>query len=197
MLAAATCLLACKDSISLRKQTLKSMKQLSTLLPLHYSYCPSPIGLIELGATAHALVTLYFVEEARHATAPVDAQNSESSAASATILAMAEQQLREYFAHTRQHFDLPLHFQGTDFQQRVWRQLLTVPYSKTASYQTIANALDNPKAVRAVGAANGQNPISIIAPCHRIIGSNGRLIGYGGGLWRKEWLLKHEGYLLL
>jgi methylated-DNA-[protein]-cysteine S-methyltransferase len=86
---------------------------------------------------------------------------------------------------------------GTAFQQRVWQQLLTVPYGQTVSYQEIANALGNPKAVRAVGAANGQNPISIIAPCHRIIGSNGALIGYGGGLWRKEWLLKHEGGLLI
>jgi len=74
--------------------------------------------------------------------------------------------------------------------------LLTVPYGQTSSYQAIANALGNSKAVRAVGAANGQNPISVIAPCHRIIGSNGSLVGYGGGLWRKEWLLKHEGYIL-
>jgi len=152
---------------------------------IHYAYYTSPIGLIELGATEEALALLYFVEEPRH--------DSESTA----ILETTQQQLTEYFARTRQDFDLPLLFLGTEFQQRVWRQLLTVPYSKTESYQAIANALGNPKAVRAVGAANGQNPISIIAPCHRIIGSNGRLIGYGGGLWRKEWLLKHEGYLLV
>ncbi len=173
------------------------MKRLSEPLALHYAYYPSPIGLIELGATVDALVTLYFVEEPRHVAADVEPQQHAQNEVSRTILAQTEQQLREYFAHARQDFDLPLHFQGTDFQQRVWRQLLTVPYSKVASYQAIANALDNPKAVRAVGAANGQNPISIIAPCHRIIGSNGSLIGYGGGLWRKEWLLKHEGYLLV
>lgn len=160
------------------------MKNQGEPLALQYAYYPSPIGLIEIGATADALVTLYFVEEPRQATSAVPFQ--------ATVL----QQLNEYFAGSRTTFELPLHFQGTAFQRQVWQQLLTVPYGKTFAYQEIANALGNPKAVRAVGAANGQNPISIIAPCHRIIGSNGRLVGYGGGLWRKEWLLKHEGYLL-
>lgn len=160
------------------------MKEQGESLPMQYAYYPSPIGLIEVGATSTALVTLYFVEQPR--------QESSSSALLATVV----QQLGEYFAGTRATFELPLHFQGTAFQRQVWQQLLTVPYGQTLAYQEIANALGNPKAVRAVGAANGQNPISIIAPCHRIIGSNGNLIGYGGGLWRKEWLLKHEGYLL-
>jgi methylated-DNA-[protein]-cysteine S-methyltransferase len=83
--------------------------------------------------------------------------------------------------------------QGTDFQNTVWHQLLNVPYGKTVSYGEIAATIGKPTACRAVGAANGKNPISIIVPCHRIIGSNGSLTGYGGGLWRKEWLLKHEG----
>lgn len=151
---------------------------------VQYSYYPSPIGLIEVGATAEAVATLYFVEEPQH------------EVATTALLSAALRQLDEYFAGRRQVFDLPLRFRGTDFQRRVWQQLLTVPYGQTTSYQAIANALGKPKAVRAVGAANGQNPISIIAPCHRIIGSNGALIGYGGGLWRKEWLLKHEGNLL-
>lgn len=155
------------------------------MLPLQYAYYPSPIGLVEVGATAEALTTLYFVEEPRHA--------SQLS----PILEAVLQQLVEYFASTRRVFALPLLFQGTTFQRNVWQYLLTVPYGQVLSYQAVANALGNPKAVRAVGAANGQNPISIIAPCHRIIGSNGSLIGYGGGLWRKEWLLKHEGYLLV
>jgi len=85
--------------------------------------------------------------------------------------------------------------EGTDFQKAVWQQLAAIPYGQTASYGDIARALGNPQAVRAVGAANGQNPISIIIPCHRVIGSNGKLTGYGGGLWRKEWLLEHEGRL--
>ena len=151
----------------------------------HFAYYQSPVGLIELGATPEALTVLYFVEAARH------------TQATTPLLQQALQELDEYFARTRRDFTLPLHFHGTEFQRRVWQELLTVPYGKTSSYLTIANGLGNPKAVRAVGAANGQNPISIIAPCHRIIGSDGTLIGYGGGLWRKEWLLRHEGYLLI
>jgi methylated-DNA-[protein]-cysteine S-methyltransferase len=161
------------------------MKKTQAMTPLAYAYTQSPVGFIEVGATAEALVSLYFVEAVR-----------QPDTASPLLRAVVEQ-LAEYFAGTRTTFTLPLHFVGTAFQQRVWQQLLTVPYGQTVSYQEIANALGNPKAVRAVGAANGQNPISIIAPCHRIIGSNGALIGYGGGLWRKEWLLKHEGGLLI
>lgn len=150
-----------------------------------FAYYSSPVGLIEAGATAEALTALYFVEAPRR---PV------------TLTPLLEEvlaQLAAYFAGTLRDFSVPLHFHGTDFQQRVWQQLLTVPYGKATSYQSIANALGNPNAVRAVGAANGQNPISIIAPCHRIIGSDGTLTGYGGGLWRKEWLLRHEGTLLV
>jgi len=106
-------------------------------------------------------------------------------------------QIDGYFAGRRTVFDLPLDLRGTDFQRRVWKQLLTVPFGQTATYLDIALALGNPQAVRAVGAANGQNPVSVIVPCHRIIASNGKLTGYGGGLWRKEWLLRHEGALLL
>lgn len=160
------------------------MKAQKAITPIQYAYYPSPIGLLEAGATAEALVTLYFVEAPR--------QESGSS----PLLDLVIEELVDYFAGQRTTFTTPLHFVGTPFQQQVWQQLLTVPYGRTVPYQEIANALGNPKAVRAVGAANGQNPISIIAPCHRIIGSNGALIGYGGGLWRKEWLLKHEGYLL-
>lgn len=150
-----------------------------------FAYYESPIGLIELGVTDEALTVLYFVEAPRQETATTP------------LLQQAVAEIHAYFAGTLRDFTVPLHFHGTPFQQRVWQQLLTVPYGKTTSYQSIANALGNPKAVRAVGAANGQNPISIIAPCHRIIGSDGNLIGYGGGLWRKEWLLRHEGYLLI
>ena len=151
----------------------------------HYTYYTSPIGLIEIGGTDTALTSLYFVDTER--------QERSSSA----LLDAAVRQLDEYFRHQRQDFDLPLELHGTEFQRSVWRQLLTVGYGTTVAYQDIANALGNPKAIRAVGAANGQNPISVIVPCHRIIGSNGKLIGYGGGLWRKEWLLQHEGALLI
>lgn len=108
------------------------------------------------------------------------------------ILQQAAQQLKEYFSGQRHTFDLPLRFSGTDFQQQVWQHLQTVPYGDTQSYQQVAGAIDNPKAVRAVGNANNKNPIVIVVPCHRVIGANGNMVGYGGGLPIKEWLLKHE-----
>lgn len=150
-----------------------------------YTYYTSPIGLIEIGGTDTALTSLYFVDTERQETS------------SSALLEDAIRQLDEYFNHQRKDFDLPLDPQGTEFQRSVWHQLLSVGYGTTVAYQDIANALGNPNAIRAVGAANGQNPISVIVPCHRIIGSNGKLTGYGGGLWRKEWLLKHEGALLI
>lgn len=108
------------------------------------------------------------------------------------ILQQAAQQLKEYFSGQRHTFDLPLRFSGTDFQQQVWQHLQTIPYGDTQSYQQVAGAIDNPKAVRAVGNANNKNPIVIVVPCHRVIGANGNMVGYGGGLPVKEWLLKHE-----
>ncbi|WP_171045565.1 methylated-DNA--[protein]-cysteine S-methyltransferase [Pseudoalteromonas rubra] len=102
-------------------------------------------------------------------------------------------QLTEYFDGKRERFEVALDTQGTPFQKAVWRLLCDIPYGETNTYGWMAAALNNPKAVRAVGAANGKNPISIIVPCHRIIGANGKLTGYAGGLDRKSWLLAHEG----
>jgi methylated-DNA-[protein]-cysteine S-methyltransferase len=151
----------------------------------YLDYYDSPLGLIEIRATAEAVTYLEFAEEAQEAGQP------------GVMTERTKQQLADYFAGKRREFDLPLAFDGTDFQKLVWQQLLTIPYGRIISYQDLANEIGKPDAVRAVGAANGQNPISIIAPCHRVIGSDGHLTGYGGGLWRKEWLLKHEGALLL
>ena len=106
-------------------------------------------------------------------------------------------QLDEYFSGELKNFSLTLNPQGTDFQKNVWRELLKIPFGRTTSYLNIATALGNKKALRAVGAANGQNRIPIIIPCHRVIGSDGSLIGFGGGIWRKEWLLKHEKLVLV
>jgi AraC family transcriptional regulator of adaptative response/methylated-DNA-[protein]-cysteine methyltransferase len=103
-----------------------------------------------------------------------------------------QEQLNEYFASQRKEFTLPLVVQGTDFQRRTWKTLQTVPYGKTISYKQQAEMIGIPKAVRAVANANGNNRISIIIPCHRVIGSDGTLTGYGGGLWRKKWLLEFE-----
>ena len=104
-------------------------------------------------------------------------------------------QLKEYFSGARKDFDLPLHLIGTEFQKLVWRQLYRVPYGRTASYKEIAEKIGKPKAMRAVGQANHRNPIPIIIPCHRIIGANGQLVGFGGGLDMKRFLLSHEGVL--
>jgi methylated-DNA-[protein]-cysteine S-methyltransferase len=104
-------------------------------------------------------------------------------------------QLAEYFRGERQQFELPLAPRGTTFQQQVWEQLKTIPFGKTASYLQVARAISGEKAIRAVGAANGRNPLCLVVPCHRVIGSDGSLTGYAGGLWRKEWLLRHEGVL--
>lgn len=109
------------------------------------------------------------------------------------VLEAAEEQLREYFAGARTAFDLPLDFRGTEFQKSVWAELLAIPFGETRSYGEIAAKLGRPTASRAVGAANGRNPISIVAPCHRVIGSTGKLTGFAGGLEAKEYLLTLEG----
>jgi methylated-DNA-[protein]-cysteine S-methyltransferase len=112
------------------------------------------------------------------------------------ILVATEQQLGEYFAGRRTAFDLTVDFSGTEFQRKVWHALLTIPFGETRTYAQIARQIGNPAAVRAVGAANGKNPISIVAPCHRVIGSNGKLTGFAGGLDAKAYLLRLEGALL-
>lgn len=159
--------------------------QIKAMNRKYFSYYKSPIGLIEIVGTSHSITELNFVENRR--------QDSNSH----PNVRRARQQVAEYFEGTRRKFELRLAMSGTNFQQLVWRRLQKVPYGRTASYQDIARGVGRPKAVRAVGAANGRNPVAIIVPCHRIIGKNGHLVGYGSGIWRKEWLLKHEGYLLI
>ncbi len=165
----------------------------------------SPIGPIEIQATDTAVSRVEYIEEQAGEGEEVSGVGGRSVASSSQeagahpLLGEVRRQLDAYFAGDLRSFDLPLDLEGTPFQRQVWQQLLSVGYGQTASYQDIAVAIDNPKAVRAVGAANGRNPVAIIVPCHRIIGSGGRakLTGYGGGLWRKEWLLRHEGVLLV
>ncbi|WP_350284206.1 methylated-DNA--[protein]-cysteine S-methyltransferase [uncultured Croceitalea sp.] len=101
-------------------------------------------------------------------------------------------QFKEYFQGSRKHFDIKLNPQGTEFQQKVWKALLDIPYGKTVSYLELSKTLGDVKAIRAVASANGRNPLWIVVPCHRVIGSNGDLTGYAGGLHRKKWLLEHE-----
>ena len=150
-----------------------------------FAYYDSPIGLIEIGGTPDGITSLLFVEERR------------PDVTSNVVCAEGVRQISEYFAGSRQEFDLPILLEGTDFQRQVWTELTVIPFGQTVSYGDLARAIGKPSAVRAVGAANGDNPISIIVPCHRVIGSDGGLTGYGGGLERKQWLLKHEGGLLL
>lgn len=107
-------------------------------------------------------------------------------------LQAAAQQLTEYFEGNRNTFDFPLNPQGTDFQKKVWKALLEIPFGKTTSYQELSIKLGDVKAIRAVASANGKNPLWVVVPCHRVIGSDGSLTGYAGGLWRKKWLLEHE-----
>ena len=152
----------------------------------YQAFFSSEIGNIRITASETAIETLYFVEEA---AAP--------SPEMPPVLQECLRQIEAYFRGELKDFSLKLQPQGTAFQQSVWQQLLEVPYGSTATYLDIARRLGDRNAVRAVGSANGRNPISLIIPCHRIIGANGRLIGYGGGLWRKEWLLRHEGALLV
>jgi methylated-DNA-[protein]-cysteine S-methyltransferase len=152
---------------------------------LAYGTFASPIGLIEVAATERAVVSLRFVEAARQEEHGVVARSNSTVEA-------ALAQLEAYFAGARRVFDLVLAPRGTQFQRQVWQAVQTVPYAGTVSYATIATAIGNPRATRAVGAANGANPVPILVPCHRILGSDGALTGYGGGLWRKVWLLEHE-----
>ena len=147
----------------------------------------SPIGKITLCSEGEAIIGLA-LDQQRH---PRD--RSTAIAEPTAVLLEAERQIQEYFDGARKSFDLPLRPQGTAFQGQVWQQLLAIPFGQTISYLELARRIGNEKAVRAVGMANGRNPIGLIIPCHRVIGSNGDLTGYGGGLLRKEYLLKHEG----
>lgn len=151
-----------------------------------YQWTESPVGRLLLVADEGGLRELLF-ERGRTAPA-IDASWKNND----RFLREAIRQLRAFFAGERQHFDLELNPQGTGFQQRVWRALQEIPFGETISYRELARRLGNPAASRAVGLANGSNPIAIIIPCHRVIGSNGTLTGYGGGLENKRWLLDFE-----
>ena len=158
-----------------------------------YTVIPSPVGDLMLAATDTHIVTVRFAPHS-----PADAERrgwtrAQGGTPADEILAEAERQLGAYFAGERTTFDLPIAAQGTDFQKDVWNALRAIPFGGTISYGELARRIGDPKAMRAVGAANGRNPIPIIVPCHRVIGADGSLTGFGGGLERKRWLLAHEG----
>ncbi|WP_087525490.1 methylated-DNA--[protein]-cysteine S-methyltransferase [Gilvibacter sp. SZ-19] len=145
------------------------------------AYLDSPLGSLLLQGDADGIQKLSVVEDPQDPSAEIPAE-----------LQSAAQQIHEYFQGQRSSFDLKLNPQGTSFQKQVWTQLAEIPFGKTATYMDMAKRLGDPKSIRAAASANGKNPIMIIIPCHRVIGSDGSLTGYAGGLWRKKWLLEHE-----
>lgn len=157
---------------------------------LDFCLMDSPLGPIKIVALGDFLTEVdFFTEES-----PLPEKSEQTTLS--PIIQECQAQLTAYFSGTLNTFDLPLRPSGTDFQKEVWRALQEIPFGKTISYLTLSKQLGNVKAIRAVGRANGQNPLAIIVPCHRVIGSDGSLTGYAGGLWRKKWLLQHEGVLL-
>jgi methylated-DNA-[protein]-cysteine S-methyltransferase len=159
-------------------------------MALYYAHIDTPVGQAALTADADgALVEFYFLND--------DSLKPKLGVPGVAMLAPdrlrdAERQIAEYFAGTRKTFDLPVRPAGTPFQQKVWRALLDIPFGETISYQQLAITVGDINAMRAVGAANGKNPVSLVIPCHRVIGKNGSLTGYGGGLPLKKWLLEFE-----
>jgi methylated-DNA-[protein]-cysteine S-methyltransferase len=148
----------------------------------------SPVGKLKLVAHDQALVAVLWENENPKRVRLAQLIENKNH----PVLLETQQQLNEYFQGHRTQFDLALDFAGTEFQQKVWQALLMIPFGETRSYKQIAEQIGNVKAVRAVGAANGKNPISIIAPCHRVVGANGKLVGFAGGLENKDVLLKLE-----
>jgi methylated-DNA-[protein]-cysteine S-methyltransferase len=149
------------------------------------TYYQSPIGIIKIAGTENYLTEMIFEETVQKLPANAEGELPE-------LIIHATEQLIQYFQGVRRRFDLPVNQQGTDFQQKVWHELLNIPYGRTISYMELSRRLGNLKVIRAAASANGKNNICIIVPCHRVVGSNNDLVGYAGGLWRKKWLLGLE-----
>ena len=151
---------------------------------LYYTYYQSPVGLLKIGGTDHYIAELSFVDNKNQVT--------HGEPGISEVMHQCTEELIEFFNGKRRSFDIPAYQEGTAFQQRVWGELLNIPFGKTISYLELAKRLGDIKVVRAAASTSGKNKIAIIIPCHRIIGSDKSLVGYGGGLWRKKWLLQHE-----
>jgi methylated-DNA-[protein]-cysteine S-methyltransferase len=149
------------------------------------TYYKTPVGIARIIEEDNFITSISIRDEEFDVTIP-----------ESPVLKMATQQLDEYFEGKRKVFDLPIKQSGSDFQQKVWQQLLKIDYGKTISYLQQSKLMNNPLGIRAIAAANGKNNLWIIVPCHRVIGSNGSLTGYAGGLWRKKWLLDHEARIM-
>lgn len=151
---------------------------------LYYTYYQSPLGLLLISGTDHYISELSFVDN--------QDQIIHGEPGVSDIIHQCTEELIEFFAGRRKVFTIPVHQEGTDFQIKVWNELLEIPYGKTISYLDLAKRMGDPKVIRAAASTNGKNKIAIVVPCHRVIGSNKNLTGYSGGLWRKKWLLQHE-----
>lgn len=143
----------------------------------------SPLGNIKITSANSSVTAIEFTTD------------QETTEIPNPILALAKKELQEYFAHEREQFTFPVQMEGTEFQQKVWSELQKIPFGRTLSYLQMAVNLGDVKNIRAAASANGKNPIAIVVPCHRVIGSNGDLVGYAGGLDKKKWLLQHEGVI--
>lgn len=145
------------------------------------TYLQTPLGLLKISGTETFIASVAFVsdEDRRLSNVP-------------PILTECKSQLQEYFSGTRKNFDVPVRPEGTEFQKKIWSELMKIPFGESTSYSAIAKQINNPEAARAVGLANGKNQIAIIIPCHRVVGSGGQLTGYAAGIWRKRWLLEME-----
>jgi methylated-DNA-[protein]-cysteine S-methyltransferase len=165
---------------------------------VHLTQIDSPVGRLTLAANERAVMVLTWGEASKNVArvAQLLERADEVEASDHPILDNCRQQLEEYFAGTRREFDLPLQPEGTEFQRSAWNVLRQIPYGSTLSYAEQAGRAGSPKASRAVGSANGRNPIAIIVPCHRVIGADGSLTGFGGGIDTKRWLLEHEQQVL-
>jgi methylated-DNA-[protein]-cysteine S-methyltransferase len=152
---------------------------------LHTGYYQSPLGTMQIEASESVLVSVKFLSE--------EITEKPNQSADSDIIDKAITQLAAYFAGDLKKFELPILFTGSEFQEQVWSEVLKIPYGETATYGQIAERIGARELARAVGTANGDNPLWIVVPCHRVIGSQGELTGYAGGLWRKQWLLEHEG----
>jgi methylated-DNA-[protein]-cysteine S-methyltransferase len=151
---------------------------------LYYTYYQSPVGLLKIGGTDHYIAELSFVDNKDQVT--------HGEPGISEVIHQCTEELIEFFNGKRKTFDIPVYQEGTAFQQRVWSELVNIPFGQTISYLDLARALGDEKVVRAAANTNGKNRVAIIVPCHRVIGSDKSLVGYAGGLWRKKWLLQHE-----
>ena len=173
----------------LLKLQLKIQKK---FLEFKFTYYKTPIGLLKITGNKYGISSIIFIEDINKLE---QFKNIKSPFDVPLCLKVCVDQLKEYFNGKRTKFSILLNPKGTPFQKSVWKELTTIPFGKTTSYLSQSNSLEKPKAIRAIASANGKNPICIVIPCHRVIGSDGSLTGYAAGVWRKKWLLDHENPL--